>query len=125
MRKAAWVAALLIVSAAPAHAEMSIATFLTKADALKAKGFFALGSSDIGLLKSEVSSAVASLKAETEAAKGAGRRPPACVPHGTKLSSDDLMAHMRSYPPAQRNIVSVRTALYTLMAKRFPCPANR
>jgi hypothetical protein len=125
VRKFTYFAALLAVSAAPAHAEMSISTFLAKADALKAKGFFAFGSPDISLLKSEVANSVASLKAESAAAKKAGRRPPACVPQGTKLSSDDLMAHMRAYPEAQRNAVSVKAALYGLMSKRFPCPATR
>jgi hypothetical protein len=68
---------------------MSISTFLTKADALKAKGLFAMGSSDIGLLKTEVTTSVASLKAESATAQKAGHRPPACVPQGTKLSSEE------------------------------------
>jgi hypothetical protein len=58
VRKAAWIAALLAVSAAPVRADMSVSTFLAKADALKAKGVFAFGSPDISLLKSEVSNAV-------------------------------------------------------------------
>jgi len=33
--------------------EMSVATFLAKADALKAKGILAVGSSEIGLLQAE------------------------------------------------------------------------
>jgi hypothetical protein len=48
------VAALLTVSAAAsASGDMSVATFLAKSDALKAKGIFALTSSDVALLKSE------------------------------------------------------------------------
>ena len=40
-------AALALLVAVPASAEMSVATFLAKADALKAKSMLAMGSSDI------------------------------------------------------------------------------
>ena len=56
MLKRSGMAALLLASATAANAatgDMSVATFLAKVDALKAKGPMALFSSDIGLLKNE------------------------------------------------------------------------
>ena len=44
-----------------ATGDMSVAAFLAKADNLKAKGFLALGSSDIALLQSEAKAAGAAL----------------------------------------------------------------
>jgi hypothetical protein len=118
----AGVAALLI--ATPATAEMSVATFLTKADALKAKGFLAIGSPDIGLLQGEMKGVTTQYRADIDGAKVAGRKPHSCPPPKgqTKLKSDDLMAYFRTIPAPQRPKTSVRSAFYSLMRQRFPCP---
>ena len=62
MKKAVAVA-LLAGMPGSAHA-MDIQTFLTKADALKAKGMMALFSSDYKLLKSEIQTQSESLRSE-------------------------------------------------------------
>ena len=56
---------------------MDVATFLAKADGLKAKGMAALFSSDLKLVKAEMASATKQLQAEKAARDGrACRRAP-------------------------------------------------
>jgi hypothetical protein len=70
MRHAALLPLAMLTLSVPALAaggEMSVAVFLAKADALKAKGVMALGSSDIGLLRSEGQAAGLAYKARLKA----------------------------------------------------------
>ncbi len=115
--------ALSMMVAGPATAEMAVSTFLSKADALAAKGIFAMGSSDIALLKTEVKTASAAFRAEQDAAISAGRKPSACLPpKGTiVMNADDLMAYFRTIPAAQASKTSVKTGFYTLMRRKYPC----
>jgi hypothetical protein len=113
-----WSLAMLVMLPVSASA-MSVGDFLGKADALKAKGIAAMFSSDIGLLKAEVTNAAASYRAEVAAGKPPRSCPP---PKGTvKMDSDELIANFRTIPAAQRASTSVRTAFANYMAKRFPC----
>jgi hypothetical protein len=106
---------LLLPSTASA---MSVADFLGKADALKAKGMMAMFSSDIGALKAEIISASTAYRADP-----ASKAPRSCPPpKGTvKMDSDELMANFRTIPVQQRATTSVRAAFTAYMAKRFPC----
>lgn len=104
-----------------AAGDMSVGTFLTKADALKKKGILALGSPDIKVLKGEMGGATTAYRNRIEADKKAGNAAHSCPPKKTSLNSDQLLAHFRSYPVAQRGNVSVRTAFFDLMKKRYPC----
>ena len=74
MKKLLLAAALIALPVAALHA-MTVAVFLEKADALKSRGALALFSSDLGLLKGEMQTAGAALRAERLAAERAGRRP--------------------------------------------------
>jgi hypothetical protein len=117
----------LFLATAPATAlqaqAMPVSTFLAKADALKKRGPLALLSSDLGALKKEVQNSAAELRTERLAAKAAGRKPAFCPPEaGGSLSSDELLSHFQSIPPAQRGM-SVKMGLAGLMRKRYPCPA--
>jgi hypothetical protein len=98
---------------------MTVAEFLGKADALQARGFTAMFSSDIGLLKAEIKSASTAYRADVDA----GRPPRSCPPpKGTvKTSSDELLAAFRTVPVADRTKLSVRAAFANYMVKRFPC----
>ena len=98
---------------------MTVAEFLGKADALQARGFTAMFSSDIGLLKNEIKSASTAYRADV----AAGRPPRSCPPPlGTvKTSSDELLAAFRTVPAVDRTKLSVRVAFANYMAKRFPC----
>ena len=117
----------LLVIAVPATAlqaqSMPVSTFLAKANALKAKGAMALFSSDIKLLKKEVTDAAAQLREERAAAVKAGRKPAYCPPAAkTSLDSKELLAYLRSIPPARRGM-QVRDGLRGLFARKYPCPA--
>lgn len=126
MRKALFVGGLTILGfAAPpalASGDMNVATFLAKADALKAKGLGALGSPDIKLLYGEAQTAGTTYRSKIEADKKAGREPHSCPPKKAKMNSDQFLAHLRSYPVPIRPKTTITTAMFDVMKKHYPCP---
>ena len=104
---------------------MTVADFLAKTDALKAKGVFAIGSPDIALLRGEIMSASDAYRAKLAAEAAAGRKPSSCPPpKGTaKVTSDDIIAEFQGIPAAQRGKTSVSAAFAAFMTKRYPCKA--
>lgn len=124
MRKVAGLLTMgaMLVTPVAANA-MSVSDFLAKADALKARGFLAIGSPDINLLKSEIETASKQYRDSLAAEIAAGRKPSSCPPpKGTaKITSNDLIASFRAIPPAQRR-TNVATAFAAMMKKRYPCP---
>jgi hypothetical protein len=102
---------------------MSVATFLAKVEALKAKGLMAAFSSDVGLLKGEVTGSAQAFRRQLKAEAATGK-PSACPPERAALNSDELIAHMQSYPVAARPRIPVSAAVGDLFRKRFPCPAR-
>jgi hypothetical protein len=122
MRKVAVALLLAAIPMTGAQAQsMPVATFLAKADALQKKGAMALFSGDIGKLKAEVQNSGKALRAEEEAARKVGRAPATCMPPKAAVNSEELLAHFRSIPPAQRGM-PVKTAFAGLVAKKYPCP---
>ena len=95
MKKLLLAAALIALPVAALQA-MTVAVFLEKADALKSRGALALFSSDLRLLKSEVTTAGAALRAERLAAERAGRRPAYCPPGGR--GADRFQRAARPFP---------------------------
>lgn len=125
LKRAALVAAAVLAGFGPGLAAaqtgaMSVATFLAKADALRARGPFALMSADYKLLKAEVTGAAQAYRARLKGEQAAGR-PSSCPPPKAPFNSDDVMAQMRSYPPASRGQTSVATAVADLFLARYPC----
>jgi hypothetical protein len=120
MKKLVFAVLLVVVPATALHA-MSVATFLQKAEALEKKGMTAMFSSDLGLLKGEIRNASKALKAEREAAQRAGRPRAYCPPAKASLNSNELLAHFRTIPPAQRARTEVRDGLRGLLARKYPC----
>jgi hypothetical protein len=112
------------VIASPAHAEMSVATFLAKADALKAKGMMAMMSSDIGLLKDEMKVATTAYRAQLVGDKAAKRPAHSCPPEKAQMNSDELMTYFRTIPATQQPRTSVKAGFFGMMKKKFPCPAS-
>ncbi|MFN5901356.1 MAG: hypothetical protein ACK439_00095 [Novosphingobium sp.] len=109
--------------AAPALAtsgEMSVATFLAKADALKAKGLMALGSPDIKLLRAEGQAAGQAYGNRLAAERAAGK-PSSCPPKGTRPSSNEVLAHLRTYPEGRRTGTTMKTAMADYFIKKYPC----
>ena len=102
---------------------MSVATFIAKAEALQAKGAMAFFSSDISLLKGEVAGSAQAFRRQIKAEAASGK-PSACLLGRASLTSDDLLAHMRSYPAGARPRIPVSEAVAELFRKRYPCPAR-
>lgn len=123
MKRVAPALCLALLAASPALAaagEMSVATFLAKADALKAKGAMALFSSDMKVLQQEGQAAGMAYKAQLDAERAQGR-PSSCPPKNPKVSSDQVLAHLRTYPAAQRPAVTMRAAIGDMFKKTWPC----
>ncbi len=128
VRKAVILAIALVLAPLPAFAapgDMSVAAFLERADRLQAMGMRAMFSSDVGVLKAEGQAAAVAYRARLAADRSAGRPPHSCVPSGTKINSDALIAHLRSYPAAQRQTTSMKMAMADMFAKTYPCPRGR
>ena len=123
LRAALWAAFLLSVPITALSAQtMPVATFLSKADALKKRGPFALLSGDYGKLKSEVNNSAKALGAEQFAARKAGRRPATCMPNNISMGTDEILNHFRSIPGDQQR-VSVKAAVLSVLKKKYPCPS--
>ena len=118
------VAVLLAAVPVTALNAMPVSQFLAKADALEKKGAMAMFSSDIGVLKKEITDSAAQLKAERQAAQRAGRKPAYCPREGAKgsLDSKEILTHFRAIPPAKRGM-QVKDGLRSLFARKYPCPA--
>lgn len=115
--------ALLIAAYVPAAQAMTVAEFLAKSEAVKAKGMLAMMSSDLKLLQGEMKGVAAAYRADIDAAQKAGKAPHSCPPPKGKASigSDDVMAELQSVPAAEKPRMSVKTAFYAMMKKRYPC----
>jgi hypothetical protein len=121
LKKKLLAAALLAVVPLGAANAMDVATFLGKADALQKKGMMALMSSDYKLLKSEIETNGAALRAERLAAERAGKKPAYCPPAKQSLTSNEVLAAFRTIPVAQRPRIQVKDALRALMGRKYPC----
>ncbi len=117
-------AAAVMLAAVPAEAQspsISVATFLSKVTALKAKGAMALFSSDVGLLKRESALAVQSLQADKAARKAAGKAPLYCPPEGQKkMAANEMIAGLNAIPAAQRGI-NLKDGFLRVLATKYPC----
>lgn len=112
----------LALAASPAQA-MSVAEFLQKAEALKAKGLLAMGSRDAKLLGAEMRMIGAAYRADLDAAKKSGRAPHSCPPPKgkAKLDARQMIAELRAMPAARQRATSAKAAFYAMMKTRFPC----
>ncbi len=122
MRKSGLVVAAML-AAVPVTAEaMSVAEFVAKGEALRAKGVLALTSSDIALLRDEVKAAAASYRASLKADLAAGRKPSSCPPPvgQSNIEGRDVLAYFKTLPAAQQK-QSVKAAFPGLMKQRYPC----
>lgn len=117
-------AALLMPASAQA---MTVEEFLVKARALKAKGPLALFSSDLAPVRAEIKSVATSYRADLRADRAAGRPPHSCPPpegsQAAKIKPADFLAELEKIPPHQRSM-SMKTAFYLIMKRRWPCPAG-
>jgi hypothetical protein len=122
MKKILAAVALLTLPTAlyAAAGDMNVATFLAKADALKAKGAMAMFSSDINVLKAEGQAAGQSYRVRLEKERAAGR-PSSCPPKGVKVNSNELLTFLRTYPANVRPKVPMKQAVGDFFIKKYPC----
>jgi len=122
MRSRVWIGLSGLVLVPAGAAAMSVAQFLAKTEALKAKGVFALASSDLAALRQEVVQASDRYRQGLKADADAGRPPRSCPPPKgqARVTSDDIIAAFRKIPPAERG-QSVDAAFADFMTKRYPC----
>lgn len=111
----------LMVPAVAQAAEMSLASFLAKADSLEAKGILAIGSLDIAVLKGEMQRVGKAYRADINAQAAARKPAHSCPPPKITMSSDDIMTELRKVPVPKRTAITVRTAFYDVMKRRYPC----
>jgi hypothetical protein len=117
------VAAMLIALPTLAKAApMSVAEFVSRADGLQKMGAAALLSRDLGVLKDEIVRSAGALRQDQAAAERAGRKPRTCLPAKAKITSQEIIAHMKAIPPERRG-QSVEDALRVLVSGKYPCPA--
>ena len=112
--------AVLPTALLAAPGDMSVAAFLGKADALKAKGAMAVFSGDISVLKAEGKAAGEAYRGRLNAERAAGR-PSSCPPQGTKVNSDELLGFLRNYPTAARPQISMKVAIAEFFIRKYPC----
>lgn len=123
MKRAGLVAVFALALASPAFAapgDMSVATFLGKAEALKKKGVLAVMSSDLGALKQAGTAAGEAYRDRLKRERAAGK-PSSCPPTGARIGSDQLLAHLKGYPANARPSVSMNTAMADYFIKTYPC----
>ena len=113
-------AVLVAVPAAAAPGDMTVETFLTKTDALMAKGPLALFSADVGRLRTEATAAGVGYANRLKAERADGH-PSSCPPRGVKPDQDMWLAHLRSYPEPVRSRTNLHVAMADLYKKKWPC----
>ncbi len=119
-------AAIVLCAVSPAAlaapGDMSVANFLTNANALKTMGMRAMFSSELKVVIAESKAAGQAYRARLAADRAAGRPPHSCPPAKAKIKSDQVMAHLESYPVAQRPTITMKMAMADMFAKNYPCP---
>ena len=104
---------------------MTVAEFLSKADALKANPLLAMTSSDLTLLRKEIATASDAYRGAIDKQVAVGKRPSSCPPPkgAAKIGSDDIIAEFRKIPVAKGGKTSVNAAFAAFMTRRYPCKA--
>jgi len=102
---------------------MSVADFITRAEALQARGALAMFSSELNTLREEVAAGSTAFRARLAADRAAGQTARSCPPpEGTaSTTSEEVLRHMRTYPSTRRSGVNVRTAIWDMMLRKYPC----
>jgi hypothetical protein len=113
-------ALLTVPTLAPA---ITVAEFLAKAEALKAKGMMAMMSPDLPVVRGEMQAATTAYRTDVDAARAKGGTDLGCPPPKgqAKINSDTIMADLAAIPKAAQARTTVKAALYDVMRKRYPC----
>lgn len=113
-------AACLFVGAASAQSRMTLDDFVTRANRIPLNPT-AMLRPDAHRLKGEAERAFRTVRNEIEAARTAGRTPPACPPERINLNVRQMLGHLNAIPQARRQRMSVTDGIRDWMAARYPC----
>ena len=103
--------------------QMSAGEFLAKAEPLLKKGKMALVfSKEARRLMTVLGEAAQHNRTRLDADSAAGRRTDTCLPKKgkAKVNANDLLAHIRAMPPAQK-AQSFDAAFASYTARKYPC----
>lgn len=121
-RRALLVAMLLTALPAQAAAPGTAQNFLDRASRLKAKGPLALFDGDYRKLKREAFAAGDAIRLDREAAERAGRPILYCSPKPrAELGQGEFLKGLEAIPAAERQRVSLKTAMLRILQKKYPC----
>jgi hypothetical protein len=109
----------LVSLSAAAHA-MNANVFYIKAVALQKKGIAAMFSSDMTVLRTEMESAVKTVKAENAAATAKGK-PLYCPPPKVDIEPNEVIKEFGNIPANRRKKMSVRAAWREIAIRKYPC----
>ena len=118
---AALCAAAFAVPAEASSGDITVAGFLGRVDALKAKGVMAMFSGgEVRKLVEDGRAAGAEYRRELLAERAAGR-PSSCPPEKAAVKSDHLISFLRSYSPSDNGRTPMRKAIRDYFALTWPC----
>ena len=110
----------LVAIAAPASAAMTVGTFVTKANALRANPLMAIASPDFATLRAEAQAATAQLRADGAARRAAGQPPIACIPAGESIGITDMLDGLAALPAADQRL-PLKDGYAKVIARKYPC----
>ena len=113
-------AAVLFAGSSAAQSAMTLNDFITRANRIPLNPT-AMLRPDAHRLKGEVERAFRTVGNEIEAARTAGRTPPACPPERINLDVRQMLAFLNGIPEARRQRMSVTDGIRSWMASRYPC----
>jgi hypothetical protein len=113
-------AACLFTGSASAQSGMTLDDFVTRANRIPMNPA-AMLRPDAHRLKGEAERAFRAVGNEIDAARAAGRTPPACPPERINLNIPQFLAHLNGIPQARRQRMSVTDGVRAWMASRYPC----
>ena len=114
---------LFSAQAVAANPQMTAGEFLSRAEPMLKKSKMALiFSKDARTLMGILQQTAQANRARLEADRAAGRRVDTCLPAKgkAKINANDLLAHIRAMPPAQK-AQSFDAALAGYTARKYPC----
>ncbi|MDP3802431.1 hypothetical protein [Brevundimonas sp.] len=118
----AGLALALAAGSATAQSGMTLDAFVTRANRIPLNPT-AMLRPDAHRLKGEAERAFRTVGDEIEAARTAGRTPPACPPAQINLNVRQMLDFLNGIPQPRRQRMTVTDGIRSWMASRYPCGA--
>ncbi|GAC1576796.1 MAG: hypothetical protein NVS3B5_08550 [Sphingomicrobium sp.] len=114
----------MLIAGTAASARMPAPIFLKKADALRARGPFALLSPELKRLQAEAEDAGDALHKEHAAELAAGGHKDYCSPESKYLLPRELIEGLHAIPAAKLEQMDIKQAMRTIFERNYPCPVS-